>query len=235
MPLRPWLALLAVLMGLAGCATTAQIAPYVGTYRAVSAGEVLHLRIGPDGSADFFVPADGRQFSGKAAFGRGGDQANLVGLLGASEVFSVGRTGASRSLSIGQKLYALEPLPAAQFGVRAPAAQQQPAAGGGVGSGPLAGMRLSTAKSSNGYFTERSYDFCADGTVYTRFAEMQSSQLGSGAGERLDNGRWRQSGSSLQLNLARGGAQSLTLQQVEANVVRLDGVSYAVARSARCR
>ena len=109
-------------------------------------------------------------------------------------------------------------------------------ASAGVGSGGgLAGLRLSMAKGGNGYFTERSYDFCSDGRVFTRWAESQLSQLGSGVSERTDHGTWRASGNTLQLNLARGGGSSFTVQRPEPRVVRLDGTSYAAEPSSRCR
>jgi hypothetical protein len=99
----------------------------------------------------------------------------------------------------------------------------------------LAGLRLSMAKGGNGYFTERSYDLCSDGRVFTRWAESQLSQLGGGVSERTDQGTWRQSGSTLQLSLARGGSSSFSVQRPEPRVVRLDGSSYAAEPSARCR
>jgi hypothetical protein len=108
-------------------------------------------------------------------------------------------------------------------------------AGAGAAAGGLAGLRLSMAKGGNGYFTERSYDFCSDGRVFTRWAESQLSQMGSGVSERTDQGTWRMSGNTLQLNLARGGSSSFTVQRPEPRVVRLDGTSYAAEPAARCR
>jgi hypothetical protein len=237
--LRRLLPLLAAIL-LGACATPAAVSPYVGTYRATSGGATLHVRVAPEGRVEFFSPADGTRASGQAAFGNAGGRSGFTGLLPGGEVFGFSGEGATASLWIGTQTFALAPLPAAQFGVGAPppapapvSTASAPAAGGRAGS--LAGLRLSMAKGGNGYFTERSYDFCSDGRVFTRWAESQMSQLGSGVSERTDHGTWRQSGSTLQLNLARAGSSSFTVQRPEPSVVRLDGTSYAAAPTARCR
>lgn len=234
--------LAATLLG--ACATPASITPYVGTYRAVSGGTTLHVRVTSDGRVDFFSPADGGRASGQAAFGNAGGRSGFTGLLPGGEVFGFSGEGTSASLWIGAQTFALSALPPTQFGVGTPqpptaAAPAAPgtvrAAGGGSAAGGLAGLRLSMAKGGNGYFTERSYDLCSDGRVFTRWAESQLSQLGSGVSERSDHGTWRQNGSTLQLSLARGGNASFAVQRPEPRVVRLDGTSYAAEPSARCR
>ncbi len=237
--LRHLLPFLAAIL-LAACATTASVSPYVGTYRAVGGGTTLHVRVAADGRVDFFSPADGARASGQAAFGNAGGRSGFTGLLPGGEVFGLSGEGAAASLWIGAQTFTLSALPPAQFGVGAPAAAPAASpsgvasAGTGSGSG-LAGLRLSMAKGGNGYFTERSYDFCSDGRVFTRWAESQLSQMGSGVGERTDQGTWRMSGSTLQLNLARAGSSSFTVQRPEPRVVRLDGTSYAAEPTARCR
>ncbi len=228
--------LAATLLG--ACATPASITPYVGTYRAVSGGTTLHVRVAADGRVDFFSPADGGRASGQAAFGSADGRSGFTGLLPGGEVFGFSGEGASTSLWIGAQTFTLSALPPAQFGVGAPAPAAPSAAGttsAGGSAGGLAGLRLSMAKGGNGYFTERSYDLCSDGRVFTRWAESQRSQMGSGVSERTDQGTWRQSGSTLQLNLARGGNVSFTVQRPEPRVVRLDGTSYAAEPTSRCR
>jgi hypothetical protein len=230
--------LAATLLG--ACATPASITPYVGTYRAVSGGTMLHVRVTPDGRVDFFSPADGARASGQAAFGNAGGRSGFTGLLPGGEVFGFSGEGASTSLWVGAQTFTLAALPPAQFGVGAPAAAPAGSSSGVASaatgtSGGVAGLRLSMAKGGNGYFTERSYDFCSDGRVFTRWAESQLSQMGSGVSERTDQGTWRQSGSTLQLNLARGGNVSFTVQRPEPRVVRLDGTSYAAEPTSRCR
>jgi hypothetical protein len=237
--LRLLLPLLAAIL-LAACATPAAVSPYVGTYRAMSGSTTLHVRVAADGRVDFFVPADGTRASGQAAFGNAGGRSGFTGLLPGGDVFGFSGEGASTSLWIGAQTFTLAALPPAQFGVGAPAAAPAVSSSGvasassGRGAG-LAGLRLSMAKGGNGYFTERSYDFCSDGRVFTRWAESQLSQLGSGVGERTDQGTWRMSGSTLQLNLARGGSASFTVQRPEQRVVRLDCTSYAAEPTSRCR
>lgn len=224
---------------LGACATPASVSSYVGTYRASSSGTTLHVRVAADGGVDFFSPADGARASGQAAFGNAGGRSGFTGLLPGGEVFGISGEGASTSLWIGTQTFRLASLPPAQFGVVAPAvAPSAPSSvasvGAGSGSG-LAGLRLSMAKGGNGYFTERSYDFCGDGRVFTRWAESQLSQFGSGVSERTDQGSWRVSGNTLQLDLARGGSSSFTVQRPEPRVVRLDGTSYAAEPTSRCR
>jgi hypothetical protein len=236
--LRLLLPLLAAIL-LGACATPAAVSPYVGTYRATGGGTTLHVRVAADGRVDFFSPSDGARASGQAAFGNAGGRSGFTGLLPSGEVFGFSGEGASASLWIGAQTLTLAALPPAQFGVGAPAvapsASPSTASAVAGSGGGLAGLRLSMAKGGNGYFTERSYDFCGDGRVFTRWAESQLSQLGSGASERTDQGSWRMSGNTLQLNLARGGSSSFTVQRPEPRVVRLDGTSYAAEPSSRCR
>jgi hypothetical protein len=235
--LRLLLPLLAATL-LGACVTPAAVSPYVGTYRAVNGGTTLQVRVAPDGRVDFFSPGDGARASGQAAFGNAGGRSGFTGLLPGGEVFGFSGEGASTSLWIGAQTFTLSALPPQQFGV-ASSAPALPAVGGtagaGASAGGLAGLRLSMAKGGNGYFTERSYDFCSDGRVFTRWAESQLSQMGSGVSERTDQGTWRMSGSTLQLNLARSGSSSFTVQRPEPRVVRLDGTSYAAEPTSRCR
>lgn len=111
----------------------------------------------------------------------------------------------------------------------------------GGGGGSLAGLRLHWAQSGNGYGgersygSERSYDLCADGSVFTRWSELQSSQFGSGASERADQGRWQHDGNTLLLSLQRGGAVRLQVERPASDVVRLNGTSYSAQAFARCR
>lgn len=234
--LRLLLPLLAAIL-LGACATPAAVSPYVGTYSATGGSTTLQVRVAADGRVDFFRPADGARASGQAAFGNAGGRSGFTGLLPGGEVFGFSGEGASPSLWIGAQTFTLAALPPAQFGVGAPAvASRAPStsAGGATGGG-LAGLRLSMAKGGNGYFTELSYDLCSDGRVFTRWAESQLSQFGSGVSERTDQGTWRVSGSTLQLNLARSGSSGFTVQRPEPGVVRLDGTSYAAAPTSRCR
>jgi hypothetical protein len=229
--------LAAMLLG--ACATPAAVSPYVGTYRAVGSSTTLNVRVASDGRVEFFSPADGARASGQAAFGSAGRRSGFTGLLPGGEVFGFSGDGASTSLWIGTQTFTLSALPPQQFGVGAPTAAPTAAsssmASARGSSGGLAGLRLSMAKGGNGYFTERIYDLCSDGRVFTRWAESQLSQLGGGVSERTDQGTWRQSGSTLQLSLARGGSSSFSVQRPEPRVVRLDGSSYAAEPSARCR
>jgi hypothetical protein len=229
--------LAAMLLG--ACAAPAAVSSYVGTYRAVGSGTVLQVRVASDGRVDFFSPSDGARTSGQAAFGSAGGRSGFTGLLPDGEVFGFSGDGASTSLWIGTQTFTLAALPPQQFGVGAPtgspSAGSTSAAGASGSSGGLAGLRLSMAKGGNGFFTERSFDLCSDGRVFTRWAESQLSQLGSGVSERTDQGTWRQSGSTLQLSLARGGSSSFNVQRPEPRVVRLDGTSYSAEPSARCR
>lgn len=238
-PLRPlWRLLCAVtLIGLTGCATldSATIAPYVGTYRVDSGGEdSLHLKVEPGGDVEMVVLAEGRRVAGRALFGTLNGRSGFSGLLATGEAFAIGPHQGRPVLTLGMRLLPLASLPPQQYGV-APARPMAERAGAapGAGGGSLAGLRLSMAKGGNGYFVERSYDFCADGRVFTRVAESQLSQLGSGVTERKDQGSWRMAGSTLQLSLARGGMQTMSVQRTEPTVFRLDGVGYAAERG-RC-
>jgi hypothetical protein len=241
--LRLLLPLLAAIL-LGACATPAAVSPYVGTYSATGGSAALQVRVAPDGRVEFFRPADGARASGQAAFGNAGGRSGFTGLLPGGEVFGFSGDGAAASLWIGAQSFALAALPPALFGIGAPtlasgsgSTQSSPAGAADARppQGSLAGLRLSMAKGGNGYFTERSYDLCSDGRVFTRWAESQLSQMGSGVGERTDHGTWRQSGNTLQLNLARAGNLSLSLQRPEPSVIRLDGTSYAAAPTSRCR
>lgn len=220
---------------LAACATPVAIAPYVGTHRAEGDGLVLHVRVAPDGRVDFFSPADGGRAGGVAAFDNAGGRGGFTGLLPNGEVFGFRGAGRDASLWIGARTFSLTPLPPAEFGLRAAAPTPVDAAPDGRGGASLAGLRLSMAKGGNGYFVERSYDLCSDGRVFTRWAESQLSQLGSGASERTDHGTWRQAGNTLQIDLARGGRRSFAVQRPEPRVVRLDDTSYLAEPSGRCR
>lgn len=220
-------------------AAPAGVSQFVGTWRiARDAGTVVHVRITADGRVDFVSPRDGSSVRGQALAGN--VQGGFTGMLPDGGVFAVGTVRGFRTISLGAQWYALEALLPEHSGNAAhePAKGAPPTFGGGTAarsSFSLAGVRLSTAKGRNGYFTERSYEFCSDGRVFMRFAELQSSQFGNGASERLDQGTWRQDGATLRLNLARAGAASFALQRVEARVVRLDATSYAAEPARRCR
>lgn len=225
-------------------ATPAAVGEFVGKWRAIRGTTVIHLRISADGRVDFISPVDGSSVTGRALVGNLVGASAFAGLLPNGETFSVGKVRGMPTLSLGTNLIALEVLPAQRLGIEE--APRAPAAGGATGAAPaasasapssstVAGLRLSMAKGGNGYFIERSYDFCADGRVFTRWAESQLSQSGSGVGERTDQGTWRQDGGALRLDLARAGAVSFDVKRVEAGVVRLDATSYAAEPSRRCR
>jgi hypothetical protein len=217
--------LLAVLTTLhfAAAAATVDVSTFVGTWRVARDTTVVHIRIEPDGSVEFVHPTGGSSIKGKALLGGENGLVAFSGLLSNGQAFAIGMIRGAPMLSLGEAMLPMHALTAQQA---------QPAAPAGQG---LAGLRLSMAKGRNGYFTERSYDFCADGRVYTRWAESQMSQFGSGVSERTDQGTWRLSGDALQLDLARGGASTLAVRQTEAQVIRLGATAYAVARSSRCR
>jgi hypothetical protein len=228
---------------LAQAAAPAAVADFVGTWRAARDNIVFHLRVHADGRVDFVSPSDGSTLTGRAMVGNLVGASAFTGLLPNGEIFSIGRVRGTPALSVGATLLALEALPPQRLGIedraQAPAthgnagsAQAAPSATGGAS---VAGLRLSMAKGGNGYFIERSYDFCPDGRVYTRWAESQLSQMGSGVSERTDQGTWRQEGGTLRLQLARGGAVSFGVVRPEAGVVRLDGTGYAAEASRRCR
>ena len=220
------------------------VAPYVGTHRVVQGGQdALHLRIERDGAVEMVVPASGERVAGRALFGALFGRAGFTGLLASGETFAIGPHDGRTVLTVGGQMLALASLPPQQFGVapaREPAAAVPrpasaaagPAAGSSAASA-LAGLRLAMAKGGNGYFIERSFDFCADGRVFSRVAESQLSQFGSGVTESTDRGTWRLAGSTLHLALERGGARAIAVQRTEPTVFRLDGVGFLAERG-RC-
>lgn len=222
------LALLTAVHFAAGAATPPEVARFAGTWRVVRADAAMQVRVEADGNVIFISPKDGSSMRGTATTSGAAGQTAFGGLLANGQAFAIGLLRGVPSLSLGESVLALEALDA-----RGPesAAAQPPATSGFS----LGGLRLSTAKGRNGYFSERSYDFCADGHVFTRWAESQMSQFGSGVSERMDQGTWRQNGDSLELNLARAGAVTFAVQRPEARVVRLGATAYAVERSGKCR
>jgi hypothetical protein len=222
----------ALLLGLlttlhfAAAAATVDVSSFVGTWRVARDTTVVHIRIEPDGRVEFAHPADGSSIKGKALLGGENGLVAFSGMLSNGQAFAIGMIRGKPMLSLGEATLPMQAVTAHQ---------PQPAMPAGHAGQSLAGLRLSMAKGRNGYFTERSYDFCADGRVYTRWAESQMSQFGSGVSERTDQGTWRLSGDALQLDLARGGASTLAVRQTEAQVIRLGTTAYAVARSSRCR
>jgi hypothetical protein len=239
---------LTVLVPATAQAAPAAVAEFVGTWRAAREGIVFHLRVHADGRVDFVSPNDGSTLTGRAMVGNLVGPSAFTGILPNGEVFSIGLVRGTPALSIGSTLVALESLPPQRLGIedRPPAVASgstggagaqtaRPAAAPSTGASSLAGLRLSMAKGGNGYFTERSYDFCADGRVFTRWAENQLSQFGSGVSERTDQGTWRQDGGTVRLQLNRAGPVSFSVQRPEAGVVRLDGTGYAAEASRRCR
>src|SRR5690349_358238 len=59
------------------------------------------------------------------------------------------------------------------------------------GPGYLAGVKLSTAKTGNGWGEEHRVTFCSDGS-FTHFKQFLSlSQFGSGNTARTERGRWQ--------------------------------------------
>ncbi len=180
--------------------------------------------------------ATGSRLSGVGLINNRGGIGGFTGMLANGTAFGITGPGGKRGLWIGERGFTLRPMAPAQFGVGTPpaaVAQAGPAAAGGSGS--LAGLRLHWAQSGNGYGSERSYDLCPDGRVFTRSFELQISQFGSGGGEHSDQGRWQQSGSTLQMSLQRGGTRSFEVARPEPGVVRLDGRSYSAQASSRCR
>jgi hypothetical protein len=220
--------LLGLLLAVHLAAVAADVSRFVGSWRVVRDGTTVHIRIEPNGGVDFISPKDGSSMRGKALLGGANGQTAFGGVLANGQTFAIGLVRGAPMLSLGEAM-----LPMQAMTAQPPASATAQAAAPSDSS--LAGLRLSTAKGRNGYFTERSYDFCADGRVFTRWAESQMSQFGSGVSERTDHGTWHLSGNSLQLSLARGGVTTFSVQQPEPRVVRLDATSYAVERSARCR
>lgn len=216
------LGLLSAIHFAAGAATV-DVAPFVGTWRVARDNTVVHIRIEPDGRVEFAHPADGSSIKGKALVAGENGLIAFSGMLSNGQAFAIGMIRGTPMLSLGEAMLPMRTVTTTQ--------QPQPATPSGQS---LAGLRLSMAKGRNGYFTERSYDFCADGRVYTRWAESQLSQFGSGVSERTDQGTWRLSGDSLELNLARGGAARLSVKWPEARVIRLNDTGYSVAKSGRC-
>lgn len=217
MTVRALLLGLLVAVHLAAAAAAIDVSPYVGTWRVVRDGTVMSIRIDPDGGVAFISPNDGSSILGKAM--AQGANGSFGGMLDNGQAFALGSVKGVPALSLGDVVLTLQSLS------QAPAPSES----------TLAGLRLSMAKGKNGYFMERSYDFCADGRVFTRWAESQMSQFGSGVSERKDQGTWRLKGAALELNLARGGTMNFAVQRPEARVVRLDATAYAVEQSARCR
>lgn len=209
----------------------------VETFLAEGDGLTLHLRIGSGRRVELFAPSTGGHLSGAGLIDNRGAVGGFTGVLANGVAFGVVGHGIDRSLWIGERTFTLRSMAAAQFGVGAPApsAPQARTPAAQHGGASLAGLRLHTAKSGNGYSTERTYDLCADGRVFTRWAELQLSQFGSGTNEAADQGRWHQSGTTLQLALQRGGSKTLHVVQAEPGVVRLDDVSYSAQPSSRCR
>jgi predicted lipoprotein with Yx(FWY)xxD motif len=207
------------------------------TFLAEGDGMTLHVRLGQRRQVELFLPATGGRLAGTGFVNNRGGIGGFTGMLANGDAFGITGTGAERSLWIGDRTFRLRPMAAAQFGTPAPNQQSQHAgtATAAVASSTLAGMRLYTAKSGNGYSSERSYDLCSDGRVFMHRSELQLSQFGSGGGESTDQGQWRQSGHVLQLALQQGGSASLRLEPSEPGVVRLNDVSYSVSRSSRCR
>jgi hypothetical protein len=186
-------------------------APPAETFLAEGDGMTLHLRIASGRQVELFAPATGGRLSGAGLINNRGGIGGFTGMLANGTAFGITGSGDGRSLWIGDRTFSLRPMAAAQFGVGAPPAPAAHAAAGSRGAvaNSLAGLRLHTAKFSNGYGSERSYDLCADGSVFTRWSELQSSQFGSGASERADQGRWQHDGNTLLLSLQRGGAVRL--------------------------
>ena len=206
------------------------------TYLAEGDGTTLHLRIGSGRQVELFAPATGGRLSGVGLVNNRGGIGGFTGVLANGTAFGITGKGGERGLWIGERSFTLRPMAPAQFGVGAPPvamAQAAPAAAGGSGS--LAGLRLHWAQSGNGYGSERSYDLCSDGRVFTRWSELQISQFGSGGGEQSDQGRWQHSGGTLQMSLQRGGTRSFEVVRPEPGVVRLDGRSYSAQSSSHCR
>lgn len=207
----------------AATAATVDVSAFVGTWRVARDNTVVHVRIDADGRVEFASPDSGSSMTGKALLGGSNGLVAFSGALSNGQAFAIGMIRGAPMLSLGEATLPMHALTAQQAPSSSPSGQS------------LAGLRLSMAKGRNGYFTERSYDFCADGRVFTRWAESQMSQFGSGVSERSDQGSWRLNGDSLQLELARGGASTLAVKQTEARVIHLGKTAYAVARSSRCR
>jgi hypothetical protein len=238
-PLRVLFAALLLSVTAGAAASSAAVAPFVGTHRAVLQGQdVLHLRVTADGAVEMVALGEGQRVAGRALMGTLTGRPGFTGLLASGEVFAIGPHDGRTVLTIGAQMFALTPLPAASYGVVPAATAPAPRAGGssGVGggaTGSLAGLRLSMAKGGNGYFVERSFDFCGDGRVFKRVAESQLSQFGSGVTEHTDQGTWRIVNGALLLSLKRGGTQRVDVQRTEPTVFRLDGVGF-IAERGRC-
>jgi hypothetical protein len=211
----------------AAAAAQVDVSRFVGNWRVTRGDVVVLVRVAPDGRVDFTSPFDGSSLSGTAVLAGKPGQTAFGGVLSNGQTFAIGLMRGVPTLSYGEAMLRMETADAPSAATPSRAASPS--------AFSLAGLRLSTAKGRNGYFSERSYDFCADGRVFTRWAESQMSQFGSGVSERNDQGTWQLNGTTLQLNLARAGMQSFTVQQPEQKVVRLDATGYAVERSGRCR
>lgn len=218
---------LLIALHIAATAATIDVSPFVGTWRVVRDDIVMKIRVETDGRVEFASLESGESMSGKALIRGTNGLVAFSGVLANGQPFAIGLVRGVTTLSLGEAMIPMQALARQAPDVDAP----QPSASSAF---KLAGLRLSMAKGRNGYFTERSYDFCADGRVYTRWAESQLSQFGSGVSERTDQGTWRLSGDSLELNLARGGAARLSVKWPEARVIRLNDTGYSVAKSGRC-
>lgn len=220
--------ILAATLGLTACETMASAPIPPGVYGAVAGEERLHIRVATEGRVDFYNPHDGQLTRTKPLVV---SSSGMTGMLPSGEVYSIdaGRT----QLSVGTRLFRLTPMPAAQFGAPAPAAVRA-APGHGV-STALAGLRLTSASSRNGYGDMRTFDFCSNGNFLYRFEELQSSQFGNAAAARTDRGTWAVAGSTLRLRYNASGATAHAIVRIADDVIALDGRRYAIERSERCR
>ncbi len=232
---RTFLLWLAWLAGTLSASQALAATPLAGHYRAESGALYFHLRVADDGQVELLSAQDGsRQPLAPLAV----TDSTLMGYAATGELWTVGRSFGVLMFSAGTQVFLLTPVSAATYAAAAnaatPAAAAAPAAldGAAGAGGSLGGRVLSSAKSSSGgYFDERAYTFCSDGSF--RFSK---STVGSGVNmnSRL-SGRWQLSGGMLQLSYHEGGGNTLALRHVADDVIELGGQKYLVRASRSCR
>jgi hypothetical protein len=228
---RLFLALAAMLVSLAA---SAQESPRARTYRAQAGDATLLVRAG-DEQIDLLHLGTNQSMS-IAAFPTPG---GMSGVASSGEIVSLGNMLGKPHLLVGATLLPLTPITAAEYdevkarGQRSAAAAQ--AAPGAGAAGSLGGVALLYAKSNNGYGQMKRFDFCSDGSFHYRFEEIQTSQSGSGAGERNDAGTWSLNGNQLTVNFRGQGTRTYAFVVRSQSSVSLDGTVYAAERSGRCR
>jgi hypothetical protein len=196
---------------------------YAGTWRTENGS--LHLRIDDEGAVEAFVTGDGKRVRGRmiASSRRGASV-----LLDSGELLTLGPGSTPETLQggIDTRLFVLLPMAPEQFG-RMAAAPRSAAAGGGSGSGSLAGIKLHRVSTGNNSGSESIYWFCRNGQYRHTWQSLSGASL-MGASEEA--GVWRQSGLQVQLQ-SRSGSEVLNLRPISERQLELNGRSYAIGAS----